>query len=119
MKKITKTFGIIIYMISMISFSGLTSAQEEENTVIGEIMEIAAEGHIIMVKDRNYIVTAVFIDDGVSEEPMPTSFNDFEIRDVVVITPGVKSDGFWKTKKVILLTGEKAKAFKSNPEQDQ
>lgn len=118
MKKIKKSLGIITCLILMISFAGFISAQEEDVTVIGEIMEIAEAEHIIMVNDRNYIVMAVFIDDGVSEEPLLISFNDLKVRDVVVITPGEKSDGFWIAKKVILLAGEKEQEFKNRPKEE-
>jgi hypothetical protein len=116
MTKIIKPLEIIVFLICMFSYAGSIYAQGEEEIVIGQIMEIAAEEHIIMVKDRNYIVMAVFLDDGVSKDPVPTSFNDLKVLDVVMITPGKKSDGFWTAKKVILLTGEKAKAFKNNIE---
>ena len=111
-----KKFGIIACLICLFFFVGITTAQEEDETVTGEIMEIAEAEHIIMVKDRNYIVFSVHVDDGLSEEPLPASFNDLKVLSIVKITPGEKTEGFWKTKKVILLTGEKAKAFKSKPE---
>jgi hypothetical protein len=119
MNEIRKSLGIITCLICIFFFAGFSIAQEEAATVTGEIMEIAEPDHIIMVKDRNYIVIAVFVDDGQSEAPLPASFNDLKVGSIVEITAGDKSDGFWTAKKVFLLTGEKEKEFKNRPNENE
>jgi hypothetical protein len=119
MNMIRKTLILIAGFICIFPFAGFTTAQEEEYTVIGEIRELVDTEHIIMVKERNYIVIAVYVDDGQSVEPLPASFNDLKLGSIVEISVGDKSDGFWTAKKVCLLTGEKEKAFKSRPNENE
>jgi|WetSurMetagenome_2_1015567.scaffolds.fasta_scaffold469818_2 hypothetical protein len=119
MNKIRKSLGIMTCLICIFFFTGFTTAQEEEYTVIGEIRELVDTEHIIMVKERNYIVIAVYVDDGQSEEPLPASFNDLKVGSIVAINVGDKSDGFWTAKKVCLFTGEKEKAFRNKPNENE
>jgi hypothetical protein len=120
MNRIRKTLILIAGFIFIFSFSGFTTAQEVENTVTGEIMELVDTDHIIMVNDHNYVVIAVFVDDGVSKEPLAASFNDLKLGSIVEVHLGIeKSDGFSVAKKVILFTGEKEKEFKNRPEENQ
>jgi hypothetical protein len=120
MKRIKKDIRLTALLLCLFAFAGFTHAQEVENTVTGEIMELVDTDHIIMVNDHNYVVIAVFVDDGVSKEPLAASFNDLKLGSIVEVHLGIeKSDGFSVAKKVILFTGEKEKEFKNRPEENQ
>jgi hypothetical protein len=94
-----KKFGIIACLICLFFFVGITTAQEEMRQSPVKSWRIAEAEHIIMVKDRNYIVSSVHVDDGLSEEPLPASFNDLKVLSIVKITPREKTEGFWKAKR--------------------
>jgi hypothetical protein len=86
----------------------ISKGQEDMvKTVIGEIIEIAPDEYIIQVENRNYIVNAVFIDDGSTELPLPGVFHDLRVGSLVEIQVGNKKDGFWKAKQVTILRGDK------------
>ena len=107
-----KIFGYIVLIASLTLiplFNSSAVEQEEEIIDTGAIIEIAADDHIIQVKNRNYIVTAVFVDDGTRTELEPGFFRDLKVGSIVTIYVNGKSNGFWKAKKVILFTGEKEK----------
>ena len=87
--------------------AGLSHGQEEEITVIGEIIEIASNDKIIQVGDRNYIVTTVLIDDGSAKGPVVGRFGNLEVGSLVEVYVGDKSEGFWKAEKVVLFQGSK------------
>ncbi len=81
--------------------------QEEEDTVIGEVIEIVYKENIIQVENRNYIVEKVYLDYGTSEDLLLGRFANLEVGSLVEIWPGEKWEGFWKVEKVVLFLGEK------------
>ncbi|MGD9158338.1 MAG: hypothetical protein PVG39_08040 [Desulfobacteraceae bacterium] len=109
MKKILENMVFIVCLVCISSFPGNAVGLEEEEIFTGIIIEIASEDYIIQVKNRNYIVTAVFVDDGITAEPEPGTFRDLKVGSVVEIHFQGKNDGFWRAKKVILFTGDKEK----------
>lgn len=109
MKKIFGYLVLIVCLIGISSFTGNAVGQEEEIIVTGKIIEIAADEYIIQVKDRNYVVGDVFIDDGLTAAPEPGSFRDLEVGSIVELHVEGKYNGFWRAKKVILFTGDKEK----------
>jgi hypothetical protein len=120
MKRIKKVINLTVFLLCVFVFAGFTHAQEVDNKVTGEIRELVDTDHIIMVNDHNYIVIAVFVDDGLSKEPLAASFNDLQVGNIVEIyASGNKSDGFWTAEKVILLTGEKEKEFKNRSNENE
>ncbi len=110
MKKITGYMAVIICLVCISSFHQNVFAQEEESLiVVDKIMEIGKEPNIIQVRDRNYIVKSVYVDNGVTKEPQPALFRDLEVGNLVEVESNGKKgdDGLWRAKKVTLLTGEK------------
>lgn len=105
-KRFTGCFSIALILAGFLIFPNL-SIGEEENMVVGEIIEISPNEQIIQVGNRNYIVTYVYIDDGITEEPVMGFFRNLEVGSIVEVHFIDKHDGFWKTEKVILFQGKK------------
>jgi hypothetical protein len=114
MKKVSGYIAFIACLACVLFFSSNAVGQEEEIKVTGKIIEIAAAEYIIQVKNRNYIVTSVFIDDGVKVEPTLGYFGDLKVGSVVELHVMGKSDGFWKAKEVIVFKGDKEKEALKN-----
>ena len=60
---------ILIFLLNALLPTGVSHGQEEESTVIGEIIEIAISENIIQVGNRNYIVEKVFLEVRISNLP--------------------------------------------------
>ena len=114
MKKVSGYIAFIACLVCALYLNSNAVGQEQEIKVTGKIIEIATDEHIIQVKNRNYIVTAVFIDDGVTVEPTPGFFGDLKVGSVVELHVMGKSDGFWKANEVIMFTGDKEKEVLRN-----
>jgi hypothetical protein len=106
MKKALRSTLTTVFIATAFLLAGISHGQEEEN-VIGEIIEIVPSENIIQVENRNYIVEKVFLDYGTSEDPLLGRFANLEVGSLVQIWPGEKWEGFWKTEKVVLFLGEK------------
>ena len=113
MKKILEYIVFTFCLVCISSFPNNVFGQEEIN-VTGKIIEIAADEHIIQVNDRNFVVTAVFVDDGLAADPVPCSFNDLKVGSVVELHVEGKYNGFRRAKEVILFTGDKEKEILNN-----
>lgn len=100
---------ITVFMVTTFLLTGVSQGQEEEeDTVIGVIIEIVPEEQIIQVGDRNYIVKTVYLDDGYTETPRIGRFGSLEVESLVEVYEGDKdNEGFWQAEKVILYSGEK------------
>ena len=101
---------IILLVFCLVCIFCLTNsvAREKEDIIIkGKIIEIEEDKHIIQVRDRNYIVIAVFIDDGKTTEPEPGFFSDLKVGDKVKIAEGNRSGSFWEAKRVVLITEDR------------
>lgn len=109
MKKIFGSILLTVFLIGTAAFTGNAVAQQEDEIVTGEVIEIAAAEHIIQVKNRNYVVIAVYIDDGIRSEPEPGFFTDIKVGSLVELHINGKSNGFWQAKEVIIFTGDKEK----------
>ncbi len=114
MKIIYRYMVLLICLVCISSYTGNASGQDKEVIDTGEIIEIAEAEHIIQVKNRNYVVTAVFVDDGTTSEPVPGFFTNLKVGSIVELHVKGKNNGFWQAKKVILLTGEKEEEVKKN-----
>ena len=114
MKKVSGYIAFIACLACVLYFNSNVVGQEGEIKVTGKIIEIAADEHIIQVKNRNYIVTAVFIDDGVTVEPTPGFFGDLKVGSIVELHIIGKSDGFWQANEVIVFKGDKEKEALKN-----
>jgi len=108
MKKALRLILITIFIVTPSLLAGISQGQEEENTVIGEIIEIAPSENIIQVENRNYIVKIVYLDDGSAGMPVLGRFGNLELGGLVEVYEGDKNnDGFWNTEKVVLFLGSK------------
>ena len=107
MKKISGYIVLIVCLVFISSFNVSVFGQEEELIITDEILEMDPDKRIIQVRDRHYFVTAVYIDDGISEEPIAALYYDLKVGDLVELHISGKSNGFWQAKEVIILTEEK------------
>ena len=90
----------------------MSQGQEEENTVIGEIIEIVPSENIIQVENRNYIVKMVYLDNGSEGMPVLSRFGNLELGSLVEVYEGDKNnEGFWEAEKVVLFLDAKREAI--------
>lgn len=97
---------ILICLIAAFLFTGVSYAEDEEKTVIGEIIELVTKENLIQVGNRNYVVEMVLIDDG-TEEPVLGSIWDLKVGNLVKVYVIDKGPDFWRTEKVVLFLGSK------------
>lgn len=97
----------LIFLFNTLLLVTVSNGQEEENTVIGKIVEMAISENIIQVGNRNYIVEKVSLDYGTDETPIIGRFSNLKLGEVVKIYEGDKKEGFWEAKEVVLYLGEK------------
>lgn len=109
-KRLLRYIIITVLITGLLILPNTSIGQEKEiKRIIGKIIEMSPKENMIQVKDRNYIVSAVYIDDGSTEDPILGSFSNLEVGDIVEASIGDKYDGFWEAKKVIKFTGDKKK----------
>ena len=105
-KTLTLTLALTL-IVTIFVIIDISHGQDEEETVIGEIIEMVPEENIIQVGNRNYIVQMVLLDDGSAETPLLGSFGNLKLGSLVEISVGNKNEGFWAAKMVVVFTGEK------------
>lgn len=112
MKKISGYIVVAVCLVCISSFSINIFSQEREVVITDKILEMDPDRRVIQVKDHQYYVTSVYIDDGTSKEPRTGLFYDLKQGDIVEVHfTMTKYNGFWQAKKVIILKGEKEKEF--------
>ena len=117
MKRISGYIVFIVCLVCISSFN-ISAFGQEELIITDNILEMDPDRRIIQVRDRQYFVTAVFIDDGKSVEPSAGLYYDLKVGNLVELHITGKSNGFWQAKKVIIFTEEKEEEFLKNREED-
>lgn len=109
-KRLMRYIAIVVFITGFFVLPNTSIGQEqEEERIIGKIIEIAPNENIIQIENRNYIVSVVYIDDGLKEDLILGSFGNLEVGDIVEIYIGDKYGSFWRAKKVIKFIGDKKK----------
>jgi len=102
-----KKLMIFTCVMTVFVMMGISHADDDEEYIIGKIIEIEKSEKVIQVKDRHYKVEMVLVDFG--GEPVMGNMADLEKESPVKIYVKGKTGGYWIAEKVIVFVGKKGK----------
>jgi hypothetical protein len=91
-------------------FVGISHADDDdEDYIVGKIVELLKSENVIQVKDRHYKVEMVLVDFG--GEPVMGSMTELEQGSPVKIYVNGRAGGYWVAEKVIIFAGKKRESI--------